>query len=454
MGPFHIYGSRGQPWFTARTWYWAEKGTIDLWGYFLTARSLAMVIEAQRLIYYVVFIWIFHSYVVYLGQVKSPTLNFWYTVCLDIDTVKETMDTAINGIVTSQDVELGEGVAEQMPRQLQGKLVLGKWNYTFTGVEDQFVWSITNLEIFRGSDSLDLAAVTKDLCSSYGDFLALRDMEWKVEGNVEQTQEESDKVCGQPTTYRILLPEAIGQEDGVATCDKLGHGNMVAAASKEEIGTLVDWAEETQGASTSKCPFIWTPFSDQAVEDTFVNIENGKELESIAWMSGQPNGGSTENSLKINVEAKLIEDEKEANGNCVVCTLQRSFSAALRGGCEETKLERLFYMENIEAGGVRYLGYAGSVISFEPKEEVWKVRHHSSPSSVLATINASSDTFLLGPFQWTFEGDSNRWEHNPFQIPLMNIDLQVLFLILIVDVPHRVQQDRICLQGRQLHPNG
>ena len=40
VGPFHIYGSTGEPWFTARTWYWAEKGTIDLWGYFLTARCL------------------------------------------------------------------------------------------------------------------------------------------------------------------------------------------------------------------------------------------------------------------------------------------------------------------------------------------------------------------------------------------------------------------------------
>ena len=392
---------------------------------------------------------------VYLGQVKAATLNFWYSVCLDFDTERGTMDTAINGIKTSQGVELGEGVAEQMPRQLQGNLVLGKWNYTFTGVEHQFVWAITNIEIFRGSDSLDLAAMTKDLCNSYGDFLALRDMEWKVEGEVEEKQEESEKVCGQPTTYRILLPEAIGQEEGVATCDKLGHGNMVAAAGKEEIENVVGWAEEMQGEN-SNCPFIWTPFSDRAVEDTFVNIENGREQKNIAWMSGQPNGGGTENSLKINVEAKQIEDEKEGDGNCIVCTLQRSFSAGLRGGCEETKLERLFYMENKKNGGVRYLGWAGSRINFEPEKEVWEVRHHSSPSSVLATVNASSDSFLLGPYQWTFEGDSNRWKallYHPTQISF-HLILQVLFLLLRLDVPHRVQQDGVRLQGRQLRPDG
>ena len=339
-----------------------------------------------------------------MGRVKGPTLNFWYTACLDIDTVRGTIDTAINGVLESQGVELGEGVAEQMPRQLKGKLVLGKWNYTFTGVEDQFVWSITNLEIFRGSDSRDLAALTKDLCQSYGDILHGNGMEWKVQGEVEKTEEEDDKVCKQPTTYRILLTEDMGQQDAVATCDKLGHGNMVVAATKDEINNVVNWVGETKGAR--ECSFLWTPFSDQAVEDTFVNIENGKEQKTIAWNSGQPNGRDTENSLKINVKAKLIEDEKEGKGDCFACKLQRSFSASLRGGCEETKLERLFYMENIETGGIRYLGWAGSVITF--KDGVWEVRHHSSPSKVLATVKASSSSFLLGPQQWTFEGDTKR----------------------------------------------
>ena len=181
-----------------------------------------------------------------------------------------------------------------------------------------------------------------------------------------------------------------------------------------------------------------------------------EKRKTLLGCLGSPTGGGTENSLKINVEAKQIEDEKEGDGNCIVCTLQRSFSAGLRGGCEETKLERLFYMENKKNGGVRYLGWAGSRISFEPEKEVWEVRHHSSPSSVLATVNASSDSFLLGPYQWTFEGDSNRWEalsYHPTQI-CFHLILQVLFLLLRLDVPHRVQQDRVRLQGRQLRPDG
>ena len=54
------------------------------------------------------------------------------------------MDTAINGKVVSKGVKLGEGVAEEMPSKMQGKFVVGKWNYTFTGKEEQFLWSVTN----------------------------------------------------------------------------------------------------------------------------------------------------------------------------------------------------------------------------------------------------------------------------------------------------------------------
>ena len=75
---------------------------------------------------------------VWLGAVSGPTLNFWYHICISINTITGTMDTAINGEVVSRGVELGEGVVEGMASQLEGRMVVGKWNYTFTGVEEQF----------------------------------------------------------------------------------------------------------------------------------------------------------------------------------------------------------------------------------------------------------------------------------------------------------------------------
>ena len=351
------------------------------------------------------FLYQYQFRMVELGRVENPALDFWYHICLAMYTDQNKVDVAINGALVASGVDIGTGMGENMAKELKGNMVVGKWNYTSTGEEEQFVWSITNLAFFTGSP--DLAALTADLCNSQGNLLSWDNMRWRVSGEVIELDVSAEEVCRQESSYKLLLTAPMGQRDAVATCDKLGHGNMVVAAEREEINDVVKWVGgETKGAM--KCSFLWTPFSDRSEEGTFVNVETGEEQKTIAWKSGQPSGGTTENSLKININLKLIEDEKEANGDCFACKLKRSFSAALRGGCDETKLERLFYLENTGTGGVRYLGWAGSVITYNNKDGVWEVRHHSDPTSVLASVKASSSSFLLGPHQWTFEGDTKR----------------------------------------------
>ena len=253
----------------------------------------------------------------------GPTLDFWYHICLDVDAVVGTVDTAINGKLVSQGVEMGEGMRERRPKKLSGKLVVGKWNYTFSGKEEQFFWSVTNLNIFKGSH--DMTSLTKDLCSSRGDFLSWNNMRWKMNGNVEQLEKTEGEICKQALTYRILVNEAMGQQDGVTTCDKLGHGTMVEAASKEEVDEVVTWVEERQGES--KCATLWTPLTDELREGTFVNLNTGKVSTNLAWKTGQPNGGSTENSVRIDMETRSLEDAKMSPGDCFACKLERSFTA-------------------------------------------------------------------------------------------------------------------------------
>ena len=86
------------------------------------------------------------------------------------------------------------------------------------------------------------------------------------------------------------------------------------------------------------------------------------------------------------------------------------FVCRLRGGCEDSILERLFYVENLEDGGIRYIGWEGSTIIFDTTSGLWEIRHHTSPSKILATVNAPSKSLLLGPFTWDFKikGDSDQ----------------------------------------------
>ena len=325
---------------------------------------------------------------------------------MDIDTLGGSMDTAINGKVVSRGVKFGEGVAEGMTRDLQGKFKLGKWNYTFTGVEEQFVWSVTNLQIFKGSDSLDLAKLTEDLCTSQGDFLAWKEMKWKVMGGMEKVDEAEDNVCKQATTYRLLIAGTKDQQEAIAACDKLGHGSMVEAAKREEIKEVVTWVEERQGQA--KCATLWTPLTDQSEEGVFESLVSGKAQCDLAWGPGQPNGDTTENSVRIMSENQLLEDVDSTKSDCFVCNLQRSFAAQLRGGCKSAKLERLFYLRNTEEGGLVYQGWWGSTITYNKDSSQWEARHHTSPLSILATVNASAGSLLLGPHLWNFQDDAEQ----------------------------------------------
>ena len=176
------------------------------------------------------------------------------------------------------------------------------------------------------------------------------------------------------------------------------------------------WVEAKQGEEV-KCLTLWTPLTDQGQEGVFKSLVSGNINTDLAWGPGQPNGDTTENSVRMMTESELLEDVDSTKSDCFVCRLKKSFAAQLRGGCKAAKLERLmlrikiitikiititkmitrlFYLRNTEDGGLVYEGWWGSRITFNKDSLQWEARHHTDPLSVLATINATAGSLLLG----------------------------------------------------------
>jgi hypothetical protein len=151
--------------------------------------------------------------------------------------------------------------------------------------------------------------------------------------------------------------------------------------------------------------------SDEEVEGKYVNLQNDTGNTTMAWKKGQPNGGGTQNSVRIDMATRLLEDIESQSSDCFACVLQRSFAAELRGGCKDSKLERLFYLSNPEGGGIRYRGWWGSSLRYDPAAGAWTARHHSD-TGFQATAAAPRGSLLLGPSRWTFTGDSTRCSAN------------------------------------------
>lgn len=198
-------------------------------------------------------------------------------------------------------------------------------------------------------------------------------------------------------------------EDPLTSTSRLGHSPTVGARDVEGVEEMVAWMAVTVGEDT--CASIWTPHSGWYKEGVNTDLSTGQLVDSLAWAPGQPNGAKTQNSVRITADTRLLEDIEGHHADCSACLLQRSYTVQLRGGCEDSILERLFYIANTEGGGVSYQGFLGSSITYLALSGMWEARHHTQPG-FRARARASAASLALGPHIWTIEGDSSRCSTN------------------------------------------
>ena len=191
--------------------------------------------------------------------------------------------------------------------------------------------------------------------------------------------------------------------------NRLGHGSMIGAVNKEEVGELTGWMEDT--VVEGDCASVWTPLSDQDEEGVYRDLASGEVVDTLAWAPGQPNGAGTQNSVRIITATNVLEDIEDEQADCFACLLQRSFAVQLRGGCKDSILERQFYIINKKGGSVSYQGFFGSSITYRTELGIWEARHHTQ-TGFRAWAKASAASLFLGPNLWTIEGDSPQCSTN------------------------------------------
>ena len=273
------------------------------------------------------------------GEVGPWRLHYWYHVCLHLDTGSGHISTAVNGKMINNGTII-ESIKNK-PRIL--KLVLGK-SY-FDGVESQYYWSVTNINIFYdGPDAgKDITKLTKNLCSYKGDFLAWSDSDMvKTGDHVTETDLEPDTVCGEPSErYQLAVVEGMSQSQAIGTCHSLNEGYMVGGATdKHDLEQYVEWSLNKTG---KECQSIWTPLSDEEFEGVYVNLEDGTQADYLPWYPGYPKGGGNRNYISIWTDGmpQLYWDVSEEfvykYRVCYTCSLRYKL-LRLKGVCQHSFL--------------------------------------------------------------------------------------------------------------------
>lgn len=201
------------------------------------------------------------------GIVKGPRIDFWYRTCHGVDSNAGLVTTTLNGEVLEVDRSVGD-LKDNRPSSLEERIVIGKWNRTSKGVDEQFPWSVTNLQLFHWRAGTNLSALSGADCAKPGDYLAWSAMEWAPSGDhLEEYQLAEQEVCRPRREERYDLAISLEQTQprSLATCHKLGHAWMTASHgnSRTEFEEYIAWFDNLTG---KRCKRLWTPFSDEEVK--------------------------------------------------------------------------------------------------------------------------------------------------------------------------------------------
>ena len=272
-----------------------------------------------------------------VGKLQNPRLDYWYHICLSLDSTKGKMEIAVNG--DSLGNILDKNVTN-IPSKL--KMQIGN-SYD----NQQFQGSVANIRIFKEGNTTDVSAVPCKLRQST--ILPWNPNNWTVVGSDWSLVEEFEDIfCAPSDHYNLAIPLRITINESMDICKhKLNNSIIPFQEDPDLFHKYIAWHKNT---TEGICSNIWTPFSDQQTEGLFLNMNNNAaDAELQVWNKGEPNGGRDENFVVIDVQRAALNDVAGNKLSCSSCLLSSSLLLQLDGLCEGSLIGNGQFIESLKA---------------------------------------------------------------------------------------------------------
>ena len=235
--------------------------------------------------------WIFvNSSWVKLGIFEPKAVKQWVHTCLKYNRSEGIIEASVDGKDTKTLSAPSSGSVENF------NITFGK---TYKYFNDFFGGLVTNLNMFNYNNSVDLRTMSANPCLYPGDFFSWADMTWLKEGDAPREIDlDEEEVCGEEEFYNLALPSEHKWKEANRICTFVGDGKVPEIENTEELQKIVE--------ASSSCKFIWTPYSDEEEENTFVSLYTGLPMPSLPWKPGNPNLGTGANAVQIHVASQVL----------------------------------------------------------------------------------------------------------------------------------------------------
>ena len=258
-----------------------------------------------------------------LEAIRNPRLDFWYNICARIDLGKNEIDVAVNGEPMGQVFDI-----DTTNKPSKFKMKIGVDYYK----NEQFQGSMSNIQVFSAGDVTELSS--SRCTNKHNALLPWNPSDWKVVGSDWSLAEEFDDIfCNASDSYKLAIQSRLTFQESIDICKNKLKSIVPFQEDYKQFLRYLAWHKNiTKGA----CSDIWTPFSDEHSEGSFLNMNSLSEAHPQYWEREEPNGGKYENSVAIRVSTTSLVDAPQTSLKCSSCLISSSLLLQLDGRCRHS----------------------------------------------------------------------------------------------------------------------
>ena len=366
----------------------------------------------------------------WLGPEKMWPLRFnrWQHLCLAVDLDKEVFSFVIDGNLLD-DLQV-DGMSKTAPTSLDGRLVQDNIHMTVANN------MMGNMQVFgRKLSSEEMIAITAgEDCGREGDFLAWKDMQWDVKGNIRGWVNVTwNEMCTRKNeVFRFVNTRAGHFDDHKSFCRRMHGSKIPADMDKPMLEELLYYYRHaamelkanddgemkwTAHPDSGRCVFYWLPYRLNG-NGAWTNDYTRQPLNFTNWGDNQSPNDANAGSCVFGEARESSETASATNqggdgkwavhnppcngygGMCSICEKPTQPMLRLRGLCRDSALQNLFTPVNNEKSHLSYVGLSMTNIVYNTSSFLW-VASNMGYSDVVATNGASQASGLLGTSEWT-----------------------------------------------------
>ena len=370
------------------------------------------------------------------GSYGPLLFNRWHHLCMAVDLDKEVFSFVLNGIGLD-DLEV-KGMSKGAPTSLDGRLIQD--DSSMTGAN----YIMGNMQVFgRKLSKEEMVSITSgEDCGREGDYLAWRDMQWDVKGNIRGwVNVTRNELCTSKTAaFRFVNTQAGTFVDHKSFCRRMHGSKIPADVDKPTLEELLyfyrhaalelkanDDGEKkwtTHDGGGGRCYFYWLPYMFK--NGAWSNDYTSQPINFTNWGDNQDpvgdaklgscvfgeagNSSETVGATNQGGDGKWAVHHPPCNGYggmCSICEKPSQPMLRLRGLCRDSALTNLFTPANDEKSRLTYIGLTATTIVYNSSSYLW-VASNMGREGVVATNAASQASGLLGTSEWTVYNDSRK----------------------------------------------